>query len=72
MGDDILVAVDLAADDDLALRMPDVEMISRDPVDLGAEVFLHRRHETSGQRHEVIVLDASFGRCDDRNADPLH
>ncbi|WP_287255529.1 hypothetical protein [Mesorhizobium sp.] len=62
MRDDILVAVVLATNNDVAVRMPGVEMISRDPVDLGAEVFLHLRHETSGQLHEVIVLDAVFRR----------
>ncbi|MER8727542.1 hypothetical protein NKH50_25220 [Mesorhizobium sp. M1027] len=62
--DKIFAAVVLAADDNMGMRMTSVEMIDSDPVELGAEVFFHVRHEAPRERLEVVILDAVF-RCDD-------
>nr|WP_246693388.1 MULTISPECIES: hypothetical protein [unclassified Mesorhizobium] len=45
--------------------MAGVEVVDGNPVEPGAEVSLHLRHETTGERLEVVILNAVFGRDDE-------
>ena len=51
---EVLAAVVVAGDDDVGVRMPGVEMIDGDPVELRAEVLLHVPHEITDERLEVL------------------
>ncbi|MBZ9763337.1 hypothetical protein LB553_20975 [Mesorhizobium sp. CA8] len=46
-------------------------MIDGGPVELGAEVLFHLRHEASGQRPEVVIIDAILGRDDEPELVPI-
>jgi hypothetical protein len=65
-GDDqILAPLILATKDDVGVRMARVVVIDRDPFELRAEVSLHLRHQTPGQRLQVLVLGAILRRDDE-------
>ena len=65
-GDDqILALVVLAAEDDVAVRMAGVEVIDRHPIQPGAQVLLHLRHQAAGQRLQLVVLGPLLRRDDE-------
>ena len=66
LGDDqVLAEIVLAPDDDMAVRMAGVEVIHRDPIELGAEIGLHLAHHIAGEAAQVRQPVAVLGRDDD-------
>ena len=49
----------------MRMGVPRIEMIRGDPVEAGAQIFLHLGHEAPGQRPEVGKLIAILGRQDE-------
>ena len=49
----------------MAVRMPSVEVIDRDPVELGAEILLDLRHQLADEGFEVRKFRAVLGRDDE-------
>jgi hypothetical protein len=57
LGDDqVLAEIIATADEHMAVRMPGVEVIDRDPVQLRAEVLLHLPHHVAGKGTQVGKL----------------
>jgi DDE superfamily endonuclease len=54
-----------AADDDMSVRVPRVEMVHRHPVQPGLEVALHLREQVADERLEVGEPGAVLGRDDE-------
>src|SRR5947207_2885314 len=60
--DQVLPLFVAAANDDVGVRMPRVEMIYRHPVELRVEVALHLGHEVADERLEVGKAGSLIGR----------
>ncbi len=54
-----------AADNDMGVRLPGVEVVDRHPIERGVEVLLHLSHEIAGEGLEVPELDAVLGGHDE-------
>ena len=71
MGDVVVVDVEDAAvihdaaHQDMGVRVSGVVVIDRDPVELGAEIGLHRLHQVAGGLPQVSQLDAFLGGHDE-------
>jgi len=53
------------AQHDMRVRMAGIEVIDRHPIELRAEIFFHARHQTAGQRFQVVIFDAILRRHDE-------
>lgn len=56
---------------DVGVRMGGVVMIHRDPIELGAEILLHLRHQPAGQWLQILVLVAVLRRDDEAELVPV-
>jgi hypothetical protein len=63
--DEIIALVILASQDDVRMRMAGVVVVDGDPIELGAEILFHLKHEPSGQRLQIRVLDRFLGGDDE-------
>jgi hypothetical protein len=59
--DEVLASKVLAADHDMRVGMPGVEMINGDPIELGIEVALHLGQEIPNERLEIGQAGTVFG-----------
>jgi hypothetical protein len=59
---EVLAAFVLAAEYDMGMWMPRVEMIHGHPVELGAEILLHLPHQIADEGLEIGELGAVLGR----------
>ena len=65
-GDDqILAVIGAAAQDDMDMGIVGVPVIDPDPVEFGAEVFLHLAHQLAGEFAEICHLHRVLGRDDE-------
>ena len=55
----------------MAVRMAGVEMVDRDPVELGSEVLLHLAHHVAGEGAKIRKPVAVFGRDDETELMPV-
>jgi hypothetical protein len=60
-----------AANDDVAVRVPGVEVIDRNPVELRAEVVLGLCHHPADKRLKVIILGTILGGDDEAKLVPI-
>src|SRR5690606_5466460 len=63
--DEVLAALVAATHQDMRVRMAGVVVIDRHPIELGAEIFLHPRHQAAGERLEIVVFRTVLGRDDE-------
>ncbi len=69
--DQILAAILLAAEHDVAVRVAGIVMIDRDPIELRAEVLFHLAHQSPGKILEVWIVDRVLGRDDESELTPV-
>jgi hypothetical protein len=62
---EVVSLVITAANHDVTMGMPRVEVISRDPVELRAEILFHLPHEVADKGLQVRKFCAVFGRHDE-------
>ena len=62
--DEVLAAVVVPGDDDVAVRMPGIEVVDGDPVELGPKVPLHPGHQIAHEAFEVVHAGPVLGRDD--------
>ena len=63
--DEVFAALVLAADDDMAVGMPGVEMIDGHPIELRPEILLHVAHEVADEGLEIGETRTVLGRDDE-------
>src|SRR3546814_3599703 len=64
-GDDEIGALLVtAAQNDVGVGMAGVEVVDRHPVELRSEILLHPRHQSPGERFQILIVRAVL-RADD-------